>query len=54
MADIDFQLPPLVVVDLDEHFRSIALDQVQPYSDLAHYLLNSSASDLPKAWQFSP
>ena len=54
MADIDFQLPPLVGADLDEHFRSIALDQVQPYSDLAHYLLNSSAPDLPKTWQFSP
>ena len=54
MADVDFQLPQLAGGDLDEHFRSIALDQVKPYSDLAQYLLSSTAPDLPEVWQFSP
>ena len=28
MADVDFQLPPLVAGDLDKHFRSIALTRL--------------------------
>ena len=54
MADVDFKLPQLVGGDLDEHFRSIALEQVKPFSDLAQYLMDNTPPDLPEEWQFKP
>ncbi len=52
LPDVDVQLPTLVGRDIDEHFRAIAEEQLQPYLPLAKSLSSCSLPQMPRKWQF--
>ncbi|GAV03146.1 hypothetical protein RvY_13617 [Ramazzottius varieornatus] len=50
----DVNLPALLGVNIEEHFRNIAIEQTQPYVDALDKLIARTAPPLPKKWAFTP
>lgn len=54
MLDLDIKLPQLLGKNLDEHFRTIAKTQSQPYLDLAMQLVHAKLHPMPAEWSSKP
>lgn len=54
LPEVDFQLPPLLGSNIDEHFRKIAEEQSRPYFEKAQMLAELTLSAIPDEWSFSP
>lgn len=54
LPEVDFELPPLLGSNVDEHFRKIAEQQSKPYFEKAQMLANLTLSAMPDEWSFSP
>lgn len=54
LSEVDFELPPLLGSNIDEHFREIAQQQSRPYFEKAQTLADLRLSALPDEWSFSP
>lgn len=53
LRDVDVQLPPLRGSNINDHFVSIAKEQIEPYLSLAEGLANARLPQMPKKWRFS-
>jgi DNA polymerase gamma 1 len=53
LEDIDFQLPALEGENLTEHFKIIAQEQSQPYSNLMDQLMQATIPPQPKQWIYA-
>lgn len=54
LPEVDFQLPPLLGSNIDEHFRMIAEQQGSSYFEKAQMLADLKLSAIPEEWSFSP
>jgi DNA polymerase gamma 1 len=52
LPEVDFQLPKMCGKNIDDHFKSIAKDQSQPYIDLLNSLGKADLVPMPKKWAF--
>lgn len=53
LPEVDFELPPLLGSNIDEHFRNIAEEQSRPYFEKAQMLANVTLSAIPDEWSYS-
>lgn len=54
LPEVNFQLPPLLGSNVDEHFRKIAEEQSRPYFEKAQMLAELTLSAIPDEWSYSP
>lgn len=54
LPEVDFELPPLMGTNIDEHFSKIAEQQSRPYFEKAQMLAEVTLSAIPDEWSFSP
>ena len=54
LPEVDFQLPPLLGKNVDEHFRKIAEELGSSYFKKAQMLADLKLSAIPEEWSFSP
>ena len=54
LPEVDFELPPLLGSNIDEHFSKIAEQQSRPYFEKAQMLAELRLSSIPHEWSFSP
>ena len=54
LPEVDFELPPLLGSNIDEHFRNIAEEQSRPYFEKAQMLADVTLSAIPDEWSYSP
>ncbi|XP_039436340.1 DNA polymerase subunit gamma-1, mitochondrial [Culex pipiens pallens] len=52
--DVDFRLPQLKGVGIEEHFFNIAREQSKPYRDLLEALVRGEVPSIPKKWSEEP
>lgn len=50
MTEASIPLPPLFGTNIDEHFRTLALQQISPYGDYADNLAECTLPLRPKRW----
>lgn len=53
MEDVDIKLPNLKGDSIEEHFYSIAKEQVEPYQKLISSIVNAQLSKMPKVFFFN-
>lgn len=49
--DVDISIPPLQGDSIDEHFRSIAAAQCEPYLSIARHVASWQLPAMPKKWR---
>ena len=49
--DVDMSIPPLQGNNIDEHFRSIAAAQCEPYLSIARHVASWQLPVMPKKWR---
>lgn len=54
LEDIDMDLPPMQGKNLDEHFRTISVQQSKPYFDMAVQLVRAKLLPMPAEWTYKP
>ena len=54
LPEVEFELPPQLGSNIDEHFRNIAEQQSRPYFEKAKLLAELRLPALPNEWCFSP
>ena len=54
LPEVEFELPPLLGSNIDEHFRNIAEEQSRPYFEKAQMLAELTLSAIPDEWSYSP
>lgn len=54
LPEVDFELPPLLGSNIDEHFTMIAEQQNRPYFEKAQMLADLTLSAIPDEWNYSP
>lgn len=54
LPEVDFELPPLLGSNIDEHFRNIAEEQSRPHFEKAQMLAELTLSAIPDEWSYSP
>ena len=53
LPEVDFELPPLLGSNINEHFRNIAEEQSRPYFKKAQMLADVTLSTIPDEWSYS-
>ena len=54
LPEVEFELPPQLGSNIDEHFRNIAEQQSRPYFEKARLLAELRLPAIPNEWCFSP
>lgn len=54
LPELEFELPPQLGSNIDEHFRNIAEQQSRPYFEKAKLLAELRLPAIPNEWCFSP
>lgn len=54
IPDVEFKLPPLRGSSIEEHFQTIAEEQIRNYFEMAEKLSRICLPSRPKKWSFEP